>query len=453
LRPDVDEVIGRPLGTGKPKRRLFGVRQIILTVLVLGLGGGGGVAAYYLSAVDPKDIIAMLDVADPDGPKLTWLLPGAPGQEGNKAAPAPTASGLFAPPGGAPALPAPEKPPEKPLEMSPEKSIEKPGAPVPEPKSAEAKNGAAKPSAMSKLIDPKMFSNLVVPPSVATARPAPPPVPRSVDATPSYTDIAVRPAEKPLAAAPEKALLGTSAQGPVPVVSADGRQPWKVYARPLVAPETQPRVAVVITDLGLDSAATDAAISRLPAEISLAFSPYALDLPKWIKKARDAGHEALVVLPVAVDAASAPDPGPLGLKESYGDKQNIALLQMVLTRAPGVVGVVTPPASFLSGTKGAAVMSELLQRGVLYVGQAPRGLRQPPMAPVSDVIDTQPWRAAIDDHLAQAQDRAKSQPAQVLLASPRPVTLAALAPWLDGLVGQGVVVAPVSALAAPPAGK
>jgi polysaccharide deacetylase 2 family uncharacterized protein YibQ len=448
LRTDVDDLIGRPLGTGKPKRRLFGVRQIVLTVLVLALGGGGGVAAYYLSDLDPKDLIAMLDVSDPDGPKLTWLVPGGGnGAQPGAQAPAPgqAPSGLFEPPGGAPPLPSPAasippasgKSEPKPAEKTPEKA----GEP-----------GKDKPSGASKLVDPKMLANLVMSPKAETAHPVPPPAPRSVDMTPNFTDIALRQGEKPLSAAPEKALLGTSPHGPVPVVSADGRQAWKVYARPFSGPANQPRVAVVVTGLGLEADATDAAIARLPADVSLAFSPYALDLAKWIKKARDAGHEALVMLPVEEPAPSTRDPGPLGLRESFTEKQNIALLQMTLSRAPGVVGVVTPPTSFLAGEKGAAVMGELLQRGLLYIGQPPHGLREPPLAPVTDVIDAQPWRAAIDDHLSQAQDRAKSQPGQVLLASPRPVTYLALGPWLDGLVGQGVAVAPVSALAAPPGG-
>lgn len=444
---------------GKPKRRLFGVRQIILTILVLGLGGGGGVAAYYLSDMDPKDIIAMLDVTDPSSSKLTWLLPGSLSSSSDKAQSALGAvlgaSGLLVPPGGAPVIPPPEKPlPGQALPGKPESSAPHTGG-------ADTHAGA-KPNASSSLVDSKMLADLVVPPKTVTARPVPPPVPRSVELTPSFSDLSVRSPDKPLAPAPEKALLGSSAQGPIPVVSADGRQVWKVYGRPLDASSAgasagNPRIAVIVRGLGLDSAATDAAITRLPADVSLAFSPYALDLPKWIKKAREAGHEALVVLPVAADAASAADsgkdPGPLGLNEAYSDKQNIALLQMTLARAPGVVGVLTPQTSFLAGTKGAAVLADLLQRGLLYVGQVPHGMRLPPLAPITDVVDAQGWRSAIDVHLEQAQDRAKSQPAQVLVASPRPVTFQALASWLDGLAGQGMVAAPVSALAAPPSGK
>ena len=207
---------------------------------------------------------------------------------------------------------------------------------------------------------------------------------------------------------------------------------------------------MVVTDLGLDLTTTEMAISRLPADVTLAFSPYALELARWIKMSRDTGHEVLIVLPVAIDAPGAPDPGPLGLAQSLSDKENLARLETILSHAPGVIGVLVPQTSFLAQGNGAPILAALLQRGLLYVGMPVRGLRNPPMATVTDVVDRSPWKSAIDSRLALALGNSQSIKGQVLVATPKPVTLQSLVPWLDGLPAQGVAPAPVSSVAVPP---
>ena len=45
-------------------------------MLVLGLGGALGTGAYFLSDFDTRDLIAYLDVGDPQGPHLKLQMPG-----------------------------------------------------------------------------------------------------------------------------------------------------------------------------------------------------------------------------------------------------------------------------------------------------------------------------------------------------------------------------------------
>ena len=52
---------------------------------------------------------------------------------------------------------------------------------------------------------------------------------------------------------PDPALLEENDVGMLPRISDDGRRPWRVYSRPYNELDTRPRVAVVLTDLGLDS--------------------------------------------------------------------------------------------------------------------------------------------------------------------------------------------------------
>ena len=245
-----------------------------------------------------------------------------------------------------------------------------------------------------------------------------------------------------------------SPNGILPVVAADGRQPWKVYARPFEGSKTKPRVAVVVTDLGLDRTATEAAITELPSDVSLSFSPSAVDLSRWLGLARDSGHEVLITLPVEKDGLSVQDAGALGLLASNTPEVNTGRLEQVLARGAGTVGVLAPPSRFAATPQMMEpILGTLLQRGLFYLGEGARNGRIPAAAPISLVIDQDPWREAIDARLAATLAAVRSRGGAVVIASARPVTLERLTAWLATLPEQGVLVAPVTALAKPPGGK
>jgi polysaccharide deacetylase 2 family uncharacterized protein YibQ len=102
-----------------------------------------------------------------------------------------------------------------------------------------------------------------------------------------------------------------------------------------------------------------------------------------------------------------------------------------------------------------AVQTDLAERGLLFVdarlGAAPLSLVW--NRAVDLVIDDEPLDAdAVDQRLAAlgklAQDRGS---ALGIIAVPRPVTLDRLAVWAKTLTDRGLVLAPVSAIAVPPA--
>ncbi|TGV30022.1 divergent polysaccharide deacetylase family protein, partial [bacterium M00.F.Ca.ET.168.01.1.1] len=71
---------------------------------------------------------------------------------------------------------------------------------------------------------------------------------------------------------PDRALIEASDSGPLPIRSADGRRPFDVYARPWSGSRGA-RVAIVIGGLAVSQTGTQAAIAKLPAEVTLAFAP------------------------------------------------------------------------------------------------------------------------------------------------------------------------------------
>ena len=56
---------------------------------------------------------------------------------------------------------------------------------------------------------------------------------------------------------------------------------WQAYGHPFEPEPLKVRVSLVIRDLGLSRSSTLAAISQLPAVVSLAFSPYTRGLDEW----------------------------------------------------------------------------------------------------------------------------------------------------------------------------
>src|SRR5690606_14076316 len=123
-----------------------------------------------------------------------------------------------------------------------------------------------------------------------------------------------------LAPAPDQALVEETADGPLPKIAADGRKPSEVYARP-VPPDARidRRIALVVSGMGISESATAHAIEVLPPEVTLSFAPYGSGLQDWIAKARAAGHEVLLELPMEPFGYPQNDPGPHTLLTG-GDK-------------------------------------------------------------------------------------------------------------------------------------
>ncbi len=117
----------------------------------------------------------------------------------------------------------------------------------------------------------------------------------------------------PLTAAP---ITGLTAPGPggtlLPIIGADGKNPYQAYARPFTS-NGKPKVALVIGGLGLNAKATRQAIEQLPPEVTLSFVPYADGLQGWIDLARANGHEVLLEAPMEPKDYPDNDPGPYTL--------------------------------------------------------------------------------------------------------------------------------------------
>jgi polysaccharide deacetylase 2 family uncharacterized protein YibQ len=244
----------------------------------------------------------------------------------------------------------------------------------------------------------------------------------------------------------------------LPRIAPDGRRPSDVYAAHHAGNSGRPRVAVIITDLGLARAATDAAIDKLPAAVSLGFSPYAAELPALTGRARAAGHELLLAVPMEPVGYPSNDPGNRALLTAFPAAENIAQLKWLMARFTGYVGVIPFFGSRFLASPGhlSPILKELNERGLMFVDYSPTGDSAAPRIAgeiglpiaVADLrIDEEPAPDAIDAALAEVEAAARRDGAAVAVALPYPVTIERLAAWLAGLPGKGIAPVPVTAIA------
>src|SRR5205807_2411226 len=118
-------------------------------------------------------------------------------------------------------------------------------------------------------------------------------------------------------------------EGMLPIVARDGRQAWQVYARPFDGADRRPRIAVVMSELGLAGLVTESAIRELPPAVTLVFSPYARQRPiaTWVEQARAAGHETLLGVPMEPLDFPRQDPGPHTLLTTLDAARNTERLE------------------------------------------------------------------------------------------------------------------------------
>jgi len=255
---------------------------------------------------------------------------------------------------------------------------------------------------------------------------------------------------------PDLKLVERTDIGMLPIVGADGRRPWRVYSRPFNVLEKRPKVAIVVTGLGVSFNATESVVGILPGEVTLAFGPFARKLKDWIDAARGAGHEVLINLPMEPRGYPRDDPGPFGLLTALDTEQNRRRLDWVLSRMTGYVGVTNYMGGRFTANQSAMrpVLREMERRGLLFLDSmeiaasaapklAPK-LRLP-LAMNDKVIDRVVSRTAIDAALAEIERIAKARGSAVALAHPYLVTVRRLQRWVGGLYEKGLVFAPVVA--------
>jgi polysaccharide deacetylase 2 family uncharacterized protein YibQ len=256
----------------------------------------------------------------------------------------------------------------------------------------------------------------------------------------------------PLTAAP---ITGLTAPGPggslLPIIGADGKNPYQAYARPFTS-NGKPKVALVIGGLGLNAKETRQAIEQLPPEITLSFVPYADGLQGWIDLARANGHEVLLEAPMEPQDYPDNDPGPYTLLTTATPADLTGKVDWLLSRATGYFGVTNYLGSKFVTSGGAMSVfeGELRERGLAFVddGSAATSGGGIERASADKVIDDQLEGQAIEQALASLEASALEHGHGLGAGFAYPITLDEVARWAQTLASRGYQLAPASAVMA-----
>lgn len=262
----------------------------------------------------------------------------------------------------------------------------------------------------------------------------------------------------PLVKAPIDGLIMAGANGPLPVLGPDSLIAWKAYARPQDMSDNRPKIAVIVTGIGLNSKTTDLAITTLPGEIDLGFSPYGRKLQDWMDKARAYGHESFLMIPTEPLHYPENDPGPHTLLAGAPRRDNLKKLDWVLSQVTGYVGVINEMGSKFTASEEdiLPILEDLNSRGLMVLDSrstrfsvAAKLARQiaMPRALNNLYIDNKISSADITKNLTQLENTARSYGVAVGVARAIPLSIRELEIWARGLEDRGLQLVPITAIA------
>ena len=269
-----------------------------------------------------------------------------------------------------------------------------------------------------------------------------------------------KPEQRSSLAPADQNLLEPTKYGAIPKIGADGARAVQAYAKPrtlAAAVKDFPRIAIVVTGLGISASGTADAFA-LPASTSFAVAPYAADVEKLAERARSEGHEVLLQVPMEPYDYPDNDPGPQTLLTSLSPEQNVERLHWLMGRFQGYVGMVGSMGARFTASEQALkpVLDDAAKRGLMYVddGASARstagqiaGAQNMPFAKADVVIDATPSPQEIDRALARLELIARDNTSAVGIANAQPPVLARIAAWARQVESRGFVLVPISMVA------
>ncbi len=251
-------------------------------------------------------------------------------------------------------------------------------------------------------------------------------------------------------------LLEDSKYGALPKRATDGRSPAMVYARRQVGRrDTLPRIAILMTGLGLNQRLSQEAIRKLPPKVSLGFSAYGRRLPKLASQAKRFGHEYMLQIPMEPFDVRQTDTGSKTLLASKSAKANRPNLHWALGRLTGYFGIANYKGGRFLGSARAVtgLFKELRERGLVFFhDDTTGGAAIAKLAAQTNVgyarttllVDQNPTRKGISKALKKLEASAKRLGFAVGVVHMHPVSINMIRAWSKKLAQKGVRLVPLS---------
>jgi polysaccharide deacetylase 2 family uncharacterized protein YibQ len=260
----------------------------------------------------------------------------------------------------------------------------------------------------------------------------------------------------------DQTRLEMTRHGPIPKIGPHDARPSALYAEKRTVPPDKknwPRIALIVTGLGISASGTADALAQLPPPVTFALAPYGSDLENLAEQARSLKHELLLQVPMEPFDFPDNDPGPQTLLTSLSAEQNIDRLHWQMSRFQGYVGLISYMGAKFTASEQALtpVLREAAKRGLIYVddGASQRsvagqiaGSQNLPFAKADIVVDAVPTPTEIDHALARLELMARDHGNVIGLATALPTTVARLAAWAKQVESRGFVLVPITMMTA-----
>lgn len=241
----------------------------------------------------------------------------------------------------------------------------------------------------------------------------------------------------------------------VPIIPVRSNTPFAKNARAFENTEGKPTVSIIVGGLGINWGRTQAAINELPPEVTLSFAPTATNLTTWVRKARRAGHEVLIELPMEPYDYGRLRPHPQVMQVAVTPEVNKARLNKILAKTNGYAGLMNyqggkfateieavKPIITAMNEKGVAFFEDgSLAKSVFAEASQAEGL---PFGGTSAWLDARPEADEIANQLLILEAEALENGAALGTGMSFPVTIDMLKEWIPGLEAKGIALAPAT---------
>ncbi len=242
--------------------------------------------------------------------------------------------------------------------------------------------------------------------------------------------------------------------GRLPVIRAgDQLTSFRAYQTPfsLDGIGNKPVISFVLKDYGLSAKASNTALDILPPEVSFLLSPYA-DLPQeWINRARAAGHEVWIEIPIQREGSTDSGLNTVFHHDSLSEKGKT--MRTSLSRGLGYVGVgvFMDEGITETGEHYTKLLEELYGRGLAALEMNPEA---PTFIEAMAVTKAAPYIKTTDNvkrvsginPFSTVEENAHKTGQAVAVIPPYPVMIKDLALWIEKVGKIDYVIAPASAI-------
>lgn len=241
-----------------------------------------------------------------------------------------------------------------------------------------------------------------------------------------------------------------------PAAAEEALPAWQANAVEVDLPDyVAPMIAIVIDDMGVNRKMTRKAI-ELPAPITASFLPYAGNLESQTARAKAAGHELMLHMPMQ-PFSPYKDAGAGALTVSMNESEILAALDSALSAFDGKVGINNHMGSRFTANPDLMriVLDELNRRGLLFLDSVTskysvgyETAREIGMPAAKRQVFLDNTAQEIPARLKELERYASKHGAAIGIGHPRKATVEALQNWMPDAAERGFVFVPVSTIAA-----